>query len=465
MKTSSVVAMILMIAMAGASAQTSGSASPPAHSPGAPNTGPPTEALFPALAAWQDRLEEEGWLLRGQATFVLQGHAGFHSPYRDAGSLRPKAQARNTFSSDLLLGRRLWEGAEVIVNASVTRGFGVSNTVGLAAYPSNEAFKRGTEEPYFYVPRIMVRQTIALSGDTVPGDYDALRFSRPLPRERVTVTVGRMSVWDIFDDNRYAHDARTQFLNWTMVGAGAVDWAADTRGWTNGAAVEWDNGTWGVRAGAFQVARMVNGLSLDTAMTRAWQALFEVDRFFRINDRPGAIRMIYGASRARQSTWTELFANGFDTIIRNPNGYRVKHMVALNLEQELTDELGLFARASWNDGRTQTWAFTDMDRSISVGLQMIGQRWNRPGDTIGLASNVGWISAGRQRYLEAGGIGIITGDGRLNYRPEYALETYYDMRVAPGVNAALNYQFVANPAYNADRGPVHLLALRMRTAF
>lgn len=188
----------------------------PSHSPGLANTGPPAAALFPEIAAWHDRLEQEGWLLRGQATFVLQGQAGFRSPYRDAGSLRPKAQARNTFSSDLLLGRRLWTGAEAIVDASVTRGFGVSNTVGLAAYPSNEAFKRGTEEPYFYVPRILLRQMIPLSTDTVESDRDPLRFNGPLPRERLTITVGRMSVWDIFDENRYAHDARTQFLNWTL---------------------------------------------------------------------------------------------------------------------------------------------------------------------------------------------------------------------------------------------------------
>lgn len=447
----------------GAAADPLNSPPPPSHSPGLANTGAPTEALFPELA--QNRLEQEGWLIRGQATFVLQGHAGFHSPYRDAGSLRPKAQARNTFSSDLLLGRRLWAGAEAIIDASVTRGFGVSNTVGLAAYPSNEAFKRGTEEPYFYVPRILVRQTIPLSSDTIEGDRDPLRFNGPLSRERVTITIGRISVWDIFDENRYAHDARTQFLNWTMVGAGAVDWAADTRGWTNGVAIEWDNGAWGVRAGAFQVARRVNGLSLDPAFSRAWQALFEVDRFFRVNDRPGALRVIYGASQARQSTWMELFANGFDTILRNPNGYRMKHMVALNFEQELTDEVGLFARASWNDGRTQTWAFTDMDRAVSAGIAVTGQGWNRSLDTAGLAGNVGWISAGRQRFLKAGGIGIITGDGRLNYRPESALETYYDVRVAPGVNFAMNYQFVANPAYNADRGPVHLFAARLRTAF
>lgn len=341
----------------------------------------------------------------------------------------------------------------------------MSNSTGVAAFPSNEAFKQGTQAPYFYIPRLFFRQTIGLSGDAAPAEYDPLRFSEPLPRERLTLTIGEMSVWDIFDDNRYAHDARTQFMNWALVGAGAVDWAAGTRGWTNGVALEWENGSWGLRAGAFQVARRANGLSLDPALTRAWQALAQIDRFHRINDRPGVIRVLYGASRARQSTWTELFANGFETVIQNPSGYRLKHMLAVNIEQELTSDLGAFGRLSWNDGRTQTWAFTDMDRAMSAGLVLAGRRWNRPQDTVGLATNIGWISGGRRRYLEAGGVGITTGDGQLNYRPEWVTETYYDVRLAPGLSAALSYQFVSNPAYNAGRGPVHVFGLRTRAAF
>jgi high affinity Mn2+ porin len=434
-------------------------------SPGVPNVGPPEAALFPDLAALQDRLEEQGWLLRGQATFVLQGHPRFRSPYRGQGSLSPAANARNTFSTDIVLGRRLWEGAEFILDASITRGFGLSNSTGVAAFPNNEAFRLGSTEPYFYVPRVFVRQTIGLSAGTVAGEDDALRFVEPLPRERLTITAGKFSVWDIFDDNRYAHDARTQFLNWALVGAGGFDFAADARGWTYGLALEYDNGTWGLRAGAFQVARRVNGLFMDPGVIRAWQMIGQVDRFYELNGRPGAVRLLYGASRTRQSSWGELFDNGFETFDKNPTGYRLKHMVALNIEQELTNDLGVFARLSWNDGRTQNWMFTEMDRAVSAGLSLRGLRWDRPSDTVGLATNVGWISEGRQRYLEAGGIGFITGDGRLNYAPEWITELYYDARVAPGLNMALNYQLVVNPAYNADRGPVNIFGLRARIAF
>ena len=173
-----------------------------------------------------------------------------------------------------------------------------SNSTGIAAFPNNEAFRLGSTEPTFFVPRAFFRQTFALSADTVPGEGDALRFVEPLPRERITLTVGKVSVWDIFDRNRYSHDARTQFMNWALVGAGGMDYAADARGLTEGAAVEWDDGAWGLRGGAFRVARRVNGLFLDPAPTRAWQVLGEVDRFYRVNGRPGAARVISTPRRA-----------------------------------------------------------------------------------------------------------------------------------------------------------------------
>ena len=453
-------AVLLAAACAAATARAQGYASP-----GVPNVGPPEAALFPGLAAWQDRLEDQGWLLRGQATFILQGHPAFRSPYQGEGSLRPKAQARNTLSTDLVLGRRLWQGAEVIVDASVTRGFGLSNSTGVAAFPNNEAFRLGNTEPVLFFPRVFLRQTFALSPDTVPGEDDPLRFVEPLPRERITLTIGKFSVWDVFDDSRYAHDARTQFLNWALVGAGAFDFAADARGWTEGVALEWENGTWALRGGAFRVARTVNGLFLDPAVTRAWQVIAELDRFWDINGRPGALRLLYGASRARQSTWSELFANGFDSFEKNPSGYRLKHMAAVNIEQALTGTLGAFARVSWNDGRTQNWMFTEIDRAVSGGLSLNGAGWRRPADTFGVGFNVGWASAGRRRYLEAGGIGFITGDGRLAYAPEAVVEAYYDLLLAPGFTAAANAQLVFNPAYNADRGPVPVFGIRLRAAF
>ena len=431
--------------------------------PGGGNADAP--ALFPETAARLARLEELGWFVHGQATFVLQGHPGFRSPYRAEGSMRPAAQAANTLSTDLVVGRRLWAGAEAVVDLSVTRGYGLANSTGVAAYPNNEAFRLGSTAPAFFVPRAFFRQTIGLSADMAEAEEDPLRFTAPLPRERVTITIGKFSTWDIFDRSAYAHDARTQFLNWALVGAGAVDYAADARGWTVGAAAEWEDGTWGLRAGAFQVARRVNGLFLDPAPTRAFQLLGEVDRFTRLGGRPGAVRLILGLSRTRQSRWGELDPRDPESFELNPSGYRAKRMAALTFEQELADELGAFARLSWNDGRTQNWMFTEMDRAISAGLSLKGGRWGRPEDTVGLGGNVGWASEGRRRYLAAGGIGFITGDGALRGGAEYVAEAFYDAAVAPGINLALDVQHAANPAYNRDRGPITFVALRARAAF
>ncbi|MFC7688586.1 carbohydrate porin [Paeniroseomonas aquatica] len=277
-------------------------------------------------------------------------------PYQGESSLSPKQSFANTQSLDIVLGRRLWNNAEVIAVPSLTRGFGLSNARGAAAFPNNEAFRVGTTDPYAFMSRLFVRQTIDLSADAAPGaDPDPMRFAGPLARERITITLGKVSTWDFFDDNRYAHDARSQFLNWALVGAGAVDFAADARGFTNGAVLEWENGRNAVRTGAFMVARNVNGLSLDTSIGRAWQWLAQVEQAWSLRQRPGVLRVFGGLSRTRSVTWNRLTSAVEDGLgdTEALRGYRTKGMVGFNLEQEVTDSLGVFARFGWNDGRAQ----------------------------------------------------------------------------------------------------------------
>ncbi|WP_248711166.1 carbohydrate porin [Sediminicoccus sp. KRV36] len=373
---------------------------------------------------------------------------------------------RNTFSGDLILGRRLWEGAEFVLNGQVIRGFGLSGTRGVAGFPNGEAFRIGSEVPAGFIPRAYLRQTIGLSTDTVPPDGDQQRFNRPLPRERITITAGKFSVLDIFDDNRYAHDPRTQFLNWAFVAGAAFDFANDAKGFTNGVAAEWENGSWGARLGGFQVARRVNSLSLDPQPGRGWQVLAQLDRFYELGGRPGAVRLLGGLSRTRSQTYDALLTGDIEATNENPRGgYRIKQMLVLNMEQELTNSLGAFARLSWNDGRSQQWMYTQMDWAVSAGVSLQGAAWARALDVVGLAGNIGGLSLGQRRFLEAGGLGFIIGDGRLNYRPETVAELYYDARLAPGFNMAANLQFIANPGHNADRGPVAVMGLRLRAAF
>ncbi|MDO9708604.1 carbohydrate porin [Paracraurococcus lichenis] len=429
---------------------------------------PNIDALIAGGEDWLARLEQQGWFLRGQFTGIVQAHPSFRSPYRGPASLSPKDETRNTQSIDIVLGRRLWDNAEIVAVPSLTRGFGLSNSVGVANFPNGEAFRLGTRDPSVWLSRLFVRQTIDLSGDTVLGtDPDPMRFTGPLARERITLTAGRVSVWDFFDDNRYAHDARTQFMGWGQVGAGAFDFAADARGFTDGLVAEWENGTWAIRTGAFRVAREANSLDLEPRWLKGWQILAQVERAWTAGERPGMLRVLGGLSRTRSARWDALtgaiLAGDEDT--ERLRASRTKQMLALNLEQELTRELGAFARLGWNDGRAQNWMFTEMDWSVSGGLSLTGQRWERPGDTVGLAFNLGGLSSPHRRFLEAGGIGFITGDGRLNYAPETTFETYYDARLAPGLNLALDAQLVVNPAYNTDRGPVPIVALRLHAAF
>jgi high affinity Mn2+ porin len=428
---------------------------------------PNIDAFIEGAEEWLARLEAQGWLLRGQFTGVLQGHTRIRSPYRGENSLSPGFSLENTQSIDLVLGRRLWRDAEVVAVPSVTRGFGLSNARGIAAFPNGEAFRLGSQDPYAFLSRLFLRQTIGLSADTEGQDPDPMRFSGALPRERITITAGKVSVWDFFDDNRYAHDPRSQFLNWALVGAGAFDFAADARGFTNGLVLEWEDGTWGLRTGAFMVARRVNSLSLEPQFLKGWQWLAQVERSWEIGQRRGTVRLLGGLSRTRSATWAALtgavLAGQEDT--EGLRAFRTKGMAALNLEQEVNDSLGVFARLAWNDGRAQNWMFTEMDWSGSAGLALAGQSWGRPEDTVGFGFNAGGLSDAHRRFLAAGGIGFLTGDGRLRYAPEMILETYYDIRLAPGLNAAANLQLVVNPAYNADRGPVPIFGLRLHAAF
>jgi high affinity Mn2+ porin len=434
--------------------------------PGPPPGGEVEAAIFPDLAARQQALEAAGWMLRGQSTFVQQFHPAFRAPYRGDNSLGAGDQGRNTLSFDILVGRRLWQGAEVILDPQISRGYGLSGTRGLAAFPNGEAFRIGSDSPTLYVARAFLRQTIALSSAGDVPEHDPLRFAGVLPRERITITAGKFPVFDIFDDNRYAHDPRTQFLNWAFASAGAFDFANDAKGFTNGLALEWDNGAWGLRGGAFQVAKRINSLSLDPQPLRGFQLLAQADRFYDWSGRPGALRLLFGLSRTRAQHWDALVEGDITATEVSPDGASTtKTMAVLNWEQELRDDLGAFARASWNDGKTQNWMYTEMDWAISAGLSWAGQRWGRAEDTVGLAGNVGGLSPSHRRFLEAGGIGFITGDGKLNYRTELAAEAYYRWRAAPGTDVTADLQVFGNPAYNADRGPVAVLGLRLRTAF
>ena len=411
---------------------------------------------------------DEPGAVHGQLTFVEQETNAFSAPYAGPNSLSP-SQGRETFDATLYLGTRLWRGAEGWISPEVDQGFGLDDTLGLAGFPSGEAYKVGKNEPYLRLPRAFIRQTLDLDGSREPVEPGPLQLGGSRSANRIVLTVGKFSVADVFDTNQYAHDPRADFMNWAAIDAGVFDYAADAWGYTVGAAAEWYQDEWTLRGGAFAMSDVPNSEHLAPG-GHAFQLVAEVERRYALAGQPGRLLVTGFDSRARMGLLDEAVqqaaATGGPVDIASVRRYRSRLGAHLTLEQQLTGDLGLFLRAGGAAGNVETYEFTDIDHAVSAGLSLKGARWRRPGDTVGAAAIVNGLSAARQRYLDAGGLGILVGDGRLPHAGnERIFETYYGAQVLGQVVVALDYQFVTNPAYNRDRGPVALLAFRVHMEY
>jgi high affinity Mn2+ porin len=410
----------------------------------------------------------DDFALHGQLTYTEQDTTDFRAPYRGTNSLTPDKGAE-TVDATLYLGARLWSGAEAWATPEIDQGFGLDDTFGVAGFPSGEAYKVGRNQPYFRLQRLFVRQTFDLDAGREPIDPSQLELGGAHSTDRLVLTVGKFSVVDIFDDNQYAHDSKNDFLNWSTIDAGTFDYAADSWGYTVGAALEWYLSPWVVRIGVFDLSDIPNSPDLEPAF-HEFQFDFEVQRNYRLGDRPGALRITAFDSRGRMGLLDEAIALGQSTdsppSVALVRSYRGRLGAHLNVEQELGDGFGLFARAGKDQGNVEPYEFSDIDRTLSAGLSLQGTRWNRAQDTVGVAGTLNGISGERERYLDAGGLGIVIGDGKLpNAGPEKILETYYSLGVLEYAHLTFDYQFVTNPAYNRDRGPVSILAVRAHAQF
>ena len=410
--------------------------------------------------------DEAAWSLHFQSSAVWQGYPGFHSPFQGKNSLPGGGEARETLSATVFLGRKLpWQGGELYIDPEAQQGFAIGRTVGIAGFPNGEGGKAGFATPKPNVARLFLRQSFGLGSATETIADDANQLARTVDVSRITVTAGKFAVTDIFDDNQYAHDPRTTFLNWSLWEAGAWDYPADQRGYTDGVAVELNQRNWALRGGWFLEPKIANGRDLETRFWQAFGAVTEFETRHEIGGRPGKLRFLVFANRAPMGNLGQAVALAAETgepaDIAAVRRDRWKAGFAVNLEQAVSDDLGVFSRASWNDGRSETWAFTDIDRSLALGASLKGTAWRRPDDTIGLAGAINELSTAHRQFFAAGGLGTLIGDGRLDYAPEGIIETYYNCRVVEPVSLTLDYQFVGNPAYNQDRGPVHVFALRL----
>jgi high affinity Mn2+ porin len=402
-----------------------------------------------------------------QATYVEQETMGFNAPYRGPNSLTPN-MGRETVDTTLYAGARLWSGAEAWINPEIDQGFGLDDTLGVAGFPSGEAYKVGKNQPYFRLPRLFVRQTIDLDDTREATDDGPNQFAANHSPNRLVITFGKFGVPDIFDTNQYAHDPRSDFLNWTAVDAGTFDYAADSWGYTVGAAIEWYQGPWTLRGGVFDLSNVPNSPDLEPGF-HEFQMDLELERRYELRGLPGRILVTAFDNRGRMGLLDAAVSlaqeTGQPVDIAAVRSYRSRMGVSLDLEQPLSSDLGMFARVGKAGGNTEVYEFTDIDRTKSVGLSLKGLRWGRPDDTIGLAVIVNGISAERAAYLNAGGLGILIGDGKLPHPgPEEILETYYSVAILPQVHFTLDYQWIGNPGYNRDRGPVPIFAARLHVA-
>lgn len=400
----------------------------------------------------------------GQATYTEQETNGFHAPYAGPNSLSPRA-GRETTDATLYLGARLWQGAELWVDPEADQGFGLNDTLGLAGFASGEAYKVGRNAPYFRLQRAFVRQTINLGGAIGTTDAGPNQFAMPQSADRLILTLGKISVVDIFDVNRYAHDPRADFLNWSVIDAGTFDYAADAWGYSAGVAAEWYVGSWTWRAGVFDLSDIPNSQTLEPGFDE-YQVDVEAEHRHELFGEPGKIDLTVFESRGRMGLYENAIAdglpNGVTPDVASVRRYRKRDGISLNLEQQLTTNVGMFARLGDAGGNVETYEFTDIDRSASLGLSVGGAPWRRPGDTVGIAGVVNAGSKDMRRYLAAGGLGVLIGDGKLPHSGhENILETYYELAAVSAVHVTLDYQWVGNPGYNRDRGPASIFAVRI----
>jgi high affinity Mn2+ porin len=406
-------------------------------------------------------LSPDDWSIHAQGTFVGQGRLAIRSPYEGVNSLQAQGEFQETVTMTLFVGRKLWQGAELFASPEVTQGTGLSETVGIAAFPNGEATRANTIVPEITLARLFLRQTINLGGEEERVAPDALHFAGSRQSTHLILTFGKLAATDIFDDNLYSHDPRTQFLNWALMANGAWDYPADTKGYTIGGVIELESGPWSFRYGGFMEPKEANGPNLDWNLKEAWGHTVELEGRYALGGRPGVARLLGYVNRSDAGSYVA--ALGQNPTAPNVNFTRTpreKYGGGLNIEQELTDDLGAFARLGWNDGHSETWAFTEIDRAISLGLSLRGTTWSRPEDTFGVAAVESMLSYPHRHYLAASGLGFILGDGALNYSPEIVLETYYQAKLK-WIFVTVDYQYVTNPAFNRDRGPVSIFALRV----
>lgn len=403
-----------------------------------------------------------------QQTVIDQLHPGFQAAYTGQNSLRTGYESETSLTTTLYLGMKVCKSLELYLDPEVSGGSGISGAVGLAGFSNGETFRIGSPKPTLYPARIFARfvydigEKSDLMIDDSPNHVATMHSS-----EYVSLTAGKFGIADYFDNNDYSHDPRQQFLNWSFMNSGAWDYPADTRGYTCGVIAAYTNSCYTLQLGAVMVPERANGLLLDINVAKAYGLVAEYDRNFQFFTYATKIGTLFYINKARMGSYAETISTAADSMdITNSQRYsREKLGFAISASQPLSEQSGCFLRLSWNNGKTETWAFTEIDHSLALGYvckKMFSPKIN---DEVGTAIVINGISSDHRSYLANGGMGFIIGDGRLRYANEIINEYYYKAALNPFLTVSADYQFVANPAYNADRGPVHIFSIRVHTEY
>jgi high affinity Mn2+ porin len=416
----------------------------------------------------QDTVKQQRFNFHFQQTTITQYKPSFNALYSGQNSLSTASETQTSITSTLFGAARLWKGAEAYFNPEISGGAGLSKTLGIAGFPNGETFRVGSADPKIYIARLYFKQSFewGTEKDTIKDDVNQLAGLKS--KRYFSIAVGKFGMSDFFDGNEFSHDPRTQFMNWALMNNAAWDYPANTRGYALGATAELGQPDWTLRFAFTMVTTQANMSTWDAKIGRANTQTLEFEKRYTIDGQKGTVRILGFLNNGK-------FGNYREAIAQDPSAPNVdtteaygrhKYGFGISADQYLTKDFGVFAKGSYNDGHTETWFFTEIDRSLTFGAVLKGTSWKRSDDELGLAFIANGLSADHRDYLAAGGYGFLIGDGRLNYSPELIAELYYKINafqkkfwITP------DYQFILHPAYNADRGPVNVFGIRAHVEF
>lgn len=416
----------------------------------------------------QDTLKQQPFSFHFQETTITQYKPAFSAPYSGANSLSTLSETQTSLTTTLFGAARLWKGAEAIFDPEISGGAGLSKTLGIAGFPNGETFRVGEAEPKIYIARLYFQQNFewGTEKDTIADDQNQLAGLKS--KRYFSFTIGKFGMADFFDGNEFSHDPRAQFMNWSLMDNGAWDYPANTRGYVLGAFTELGQPDWTLRFAFTMVTTTANGAVWDARILHANTQTLEYERRYTINGQKGTVRVLGFLNNGKFGNYAQaIVQNSTAPVVDTTQAYgRHKYGFGISADQYLSKDFGVFAKVSYNDGHTETWFFTEIDRSLSFGGVLKGTSWKRPDDELGLAFVGNGLSAPHRDYLADGGYGFLIGDGKLNYSPEMIAELYYKINAfQKKFWLTPDYQFILHPAYNADRGPVNVFSLRAHIEF